>query len=139
MWEGPGAGVRGVGEVTTGPGQGPWMRLLLQVTMVDRVAAERACKDPNPNIDGRKANVNLAYLGAKPRSLHSGRRPFPFPGSAWLLYSAVVSVSWNTPTPTRPRSVSRLSCACRAVTGQPFPRLGAGPLHLAACASGTWQ
>lgn len=36
--------------------------------MVDRAAAERACKDPNPIIDGRKANVNLAYLGAKPRS-----------------------------------------------------------------------
>uniref|UniRef100_A0ACB8FCR8 RNA-binding protein 24-A n=1 Tax=Sphaerodactylus townsendi TaxID=933632 RepID=A0ACB8FCR8_9SAUR len=37
------------------------------VTMADRAAAERACKDPNPIIDGRKANVNLAYLGAKPR------------------------------------------------------------------------
>jgi len=37
------------------------------VTMKDRGAAERACKDPNPIIDGRKANVNLAYLGAKPR------------------------------------------------------------------------
>ncbi|MFH4974576.1 hypothetical protein AB6A40_001285 [Gnathostoma spinigerum] len=37
------------------------------VTMRDRAAAERACKDPNPIIDGRKANVNLAYLGAKPR------------------------------------------------------------------------
>ncbi|ESO82918.1 hypothetical protein LOTGIDRAFT_57535, partial [Lottia gigantea] len=37
------------------------------VTMSDRPAAERACKDPNPIIDGRKANVNLAYLGAKPR------------------------------------------------------------------------
>lgn len=37
------------------------------VTMSDRSAAERACKDPNPIIDGRKANVNLAYLGAKPR------------------------------------------------------------------------
>ena len=35
--------------------------------MVDKQAAERACKDPNPIIDGRKANVNLAYLGAKPR------------------------------------------------------------------------
>jgi len=35
--------------------------------MVDRSAAERICKDPNPIIDGRKANVNLAYLGAKPR------------------------------------------------------------------------
>ncbi|XP_034028708.1 RNA-binding protein 38 [Thalassophryne amazonica] len=38
------------------------------VTMMDRGAAERACKDPNPIIDGRKANVNLAYLGAKPRT-----------------------------------------------------------------------
>lgn len=39
-----------------------------QVTMADREAAERAVKDANPIIDGRKANVNLAYLGAKPRS-----------------------------------------------------------------------
>lgn len=36
--------------------------------MSDRTAADRACKDPNPIIDGRKANVNLAYLGAKPRA-----------------------------------------------------------------------
>ena len=42
---------------------------VLQVTMSDRSAAERACKDPNPIIDGRKTNVNLAYLGAKPRIL----------------------------------------------------------------------
>lgn len=47
--------------------------------MADRAAAERACKDPNPNIDGRKANVNLAYLGAKPRSLQTGESLcFPF-------------------------------------------------------------
>lgn len=39
----------------------------MQVIMGDRPAAERACKDPNPIIDGRKANVNLAILGAKPR------------------------------------------------------------------------
>lgn len=39
----------------------------IQVIMGDRPAAERACKDPNPIIDGRKANVNLAVLGAKPR------------------------------------------------------------------------
>ncbi|KAL7633660.1 UNVERIFIED_CONTAM: hypothetical protein RMT77_016193 [Armadillidium vulgare] len=37
------------------------------VTMADRSGADRAIKDPNPVIDGRKANVNLAYLGAKPR------------------------------------------------------------------------
>lgn len=45
----------------------------LQVTMLDKSAAERACKDPNPIIDGRKANVNLAYLGAKPRSPLTGK------------------------------------------------------------------
>ncbi len=39
------------------------------VTMVDKAGAERACEDPNPIIDGRKANVNLAYLGAKPRGI----------------------------------------------------------------------
>lgn len=43
-----------------------------QVTMADRSAADRACKDPNPIIDGRKANVNLAYLGAKPRVMQPG-------------------------------------------------------------------
>lgn len=43
--------------------------------MTDRGAAERACKDPNPIIDGRKANVNLAYLGAKPRSIQTGEAP----------------------------------------------------------------
>ncbi|KAJ8397312.1 hypothetical protein AAFF_G00441460 [Aldrovandia affinis] len=42
------------------------------VTMGDRGAADRACKDPNPIIDGRKANVNLAYLGAKPRVMQTG-------------------------------------------------------------------
>lgn len=48
------------------------------VTMADRAAAERACKDPNPVIDGRKANVNLAYLGAKPRGIQTGESSFPF-------------------------------------------------------------
>lgn len=36
--------------------------------MCDQESAERAVKEPNPVIDGRKANVNLAYLGAKPRT-----------------------------------------------------------------------
>lgn len=51
--------------------------LCCQVTMADRSAADRACKDPNPIIDGRKANVNLAYLGAKPRVMQ--------PGKDWLM------------------------------------------------------
>ena len=47
-----------------------------QVTMADREAAERAVKDANPIIDGRKANVNLAYLGAKPRSNNTSNGEF---------------------------------------------------------------
>ncbi|XP_061809969.1 RNA-binding protein 24b isoform X1 [Nerophis lumbriciformis] len=46
--------------------------VIKQVTMADRSSADRACKDPNPIIDGRKANVNLAYLGAKPRVIQPG-------------------------------------------------------------------
>lgn len=37
--------------------------------MVDSESAKKAIQDPNPVIDGRKANVNLAYLGAKPRGV----------------------------------------------------------------------
>lgn len=45
--------------------------------MADRASAERACKEPNPIIDGRKANVNLAILGAKPRgNVPAGKRFF---------------------------------------------------------------
>ncbi|GAB6022820.1 hypothetical protein CHUAL_006918 [Chamberlinius hualienensis] len=47
------------------------------VTMTDRLAAERACKDANPIIDGRKANVNLAYIGAKPRGNAQHGIPLP--------------------------------------------------------------
>ena len=35
--------------------------------------AINAIKDPNPCIDGRKANVNLAVLGAKPRNIAGGK------------------------------------------------------------------
>lgn len=52
--------------------------------MGDRLSAERACKDPNPIIDGRKANVNLAILGAKPRgNLTQGEFDF-FAFFCWL-------------------------------------------------------
>ena len=40
---------------------------VFQVIMATKEGAEKACKEPNPIIDGRKANVNLAILGAKPR------------------------------------------------------------------------
>ncbi|XP_029469627.1 RNA-binding protein 38 isoform X2 [Rhinatrema bivittatum] len=81
------------------------------VTMVDRAAAERACKDPNPIIDGRKANVNLAYLGAKPRNIQSGftigvqplhpafiQRPFGL-APQYIYPQAIVQPSVVIPTP----------------------------------------
>jgi hypothetical protein len=45
--------------------------------MADRDSAERAVKEANPIIDGRKANVNLAYLGAKPRNNIQNGFTFP--------------------------------------------------------------
>lgn len=79
--------------------------------MADRAAAERACKDPNPNIDGRKANVNLAYLGAKPRSLQTGESAC-FPSLCfWLLYSASVSVGWRRP----PRPAPGVAVGCHVL------------------------
>ena len=42
--------------------------------MSNKEAAERACQEPNPIIDGRKANVNLAILGAKPRGNLTGNQ-----------------------------------------------------------------
>lgn len=62
-----------------------------QVTMADREAAERAVKDANPIIDGRKANVNLAYLGAKPRSNNTSNGKF-FLLFSWYLLLYIIFV-----------------------------------------------
>ncbi|XP_028308880.1 RNA-binding protein 38 isoform X2 [Gouania willdenowi] len=84
------------------------------VTMVDRGAAERACKDANPIIDGRKANVNLAYLGAKPRSSQTASPSSTFtprhsssPACCCSLISAPPQqhsppLIWTTALPTAP-------------------------------------
>ncbi|GLG95400.1 LOW QUALITY PROTEIN: RNA-binding protein squid, partial [Gryllus bimaculatus] len=64
------------------------------VIMGDRPAAERACKDPNPIIDGRKANVNLAILGAKPRG--NVQPGFPFPGIR-AGYPAILPNQYGVP------------------------------------------
>lgn len=55
--------------------------------MATKEAADRALKEPNPIIDGRKANVNLAILGAKPRGNLTGNyyRHSLCLGS-WLLF-----------------------------------------------------
>lgn len=57
--------------------------------MGDKLSAERACKDPNPIIDGRKANVNLAILGAKPRGNLAQ-------GQLFIYFQCVCSISFHT-------------------------------------------
>ncbi|CAF0750610.1 unnamed protein product [Adineta ricciae] len=47
------------------------------VTMGTQEAANLATREANPVIDGRKANVNLAYLGAKPRVIPTPTGLFP--------------------------------------------------------------
>lgn len=42
--------------------------------MLESEGAKKAIQDPNPVIDGRKANVNLAYIGAKPRGVSTGMK-----------------------------------------------------------------
>ncbi|XP_043496350.1 RNA-binding protein 24-B-like [Polistes fuscatus] len=65
------------------------------VIMGDRAAAERACKDPNPIIDGRKANVNLAILGAKPRG--NLQTTFPFGAGIRAGYPTVLPGQYGVP------------------------------------------
>ncbi|GMI66728.1 hypothetical protein HRI_000341900 [Hibiscus trionum] len=58
------------------------------VTFKDPEAAMRACQNPSPIIDGRRANCNLAALGAQktrpPISQHGAGRFRPAPGSGLM-------------------------------------------------------
>lgn len=106
------------------------------VTMSDRAAAERACKDPNPIIDGRKANVNLAYLGAKPR-VQTGESALPFalkagfPGfvpSQYGLPQYIYPGGYIAASPSvmSMNSHSSLSPSAAATAGQVFDYAAAG-------------
>lgn len=104
--------------------------------MADRAAADRACKDPNPIIDGRKANVNLAYLGAKPRSLQTGERlsflfkkTFQENFSRKLLVSifslTICLMEYTAPAPPLPQSGGQQSCALQSQPRAATPSLEA--------------
>lgn len=47
-----------------------------QVTFRDPESARRACADPNPVIDGRRANCNIASLGRPRPSPPRGKLTF---------------------------------------------------------------
>ena len=53
--------------------------------MQDADAANKAVANPTPIIDGRKANVNLAYLGAKPRPKRKFNFVFHFSSHIFLV------------------------------------------------------
>jgi len=55
------------------------------VTMATREAAERVCKESNPIIDGRRANVNLAILGARNKGNLAAAATLPFASLPALL------------------------------------------------------
>jgi len=84
--------------------------LIVQVTMSDRSAAERACKDPNPVIDGRKTNVNLAYLGAKPRVLPG--RTLPGYNATALRVNRIYTVSTKKQPPLSMLKNFKISKLC---------------------------
>lgn len=102
------------------------------VIMGDRASAERACKDPNPIIDGRKANVNLAILGAKPR----GNVPtgFPFP-SVRAGYPTLLPSQYGMP----PGYVYQSPYLAATAPGSLVPLQATQLTHAAAVAAATSQ
>nr|XP_023017164.1 RNA-binding protein 24-B-like [Leptinotarsa decemlineata] len=103
------------------------------VIMGDRASAERACKDPNPIIDGRKANVNLAILGAKPRgNIPTG---FPFPSVRAGAYPTLLPSQYGMP----PGYVYQSPYLAATAPGSLVPLQATQLTHAAAVAAATSQ
>ncbi|XP_028406095.1 RNA-binding protein 38-like [Dendronephthya gigantea] len=60
------------------------------VTMRDEHGAQRACENKKPLIDGRRANVQLAYLGAKKKTKE---------GPGKLFSNGTIGKSYGVPPP----------------------------------------
>ncbi|KAK8398772.1 hypothetical protein O3P69_004102 [Scylla paramamosain] len=104
--------------------------------MADKTGAERAIKEPNPVIDGRKANVNLAYLGAKPRGTAAGedalygipltgmRYPTVLPGQYGLHHNYIYHPSYLPTTagllPMTPSALNPTAAALTAAGQQAY-------------------
>uniref|UniRef100_A0ABD2VT84 RRM domain-containing protein n=1 Tax=Trichogramma kaykai TaxID=54128 RepID=A0ABD2VT84_9HYME len=103
------------------------------VIMGDRPAAERACKDANPIIDGRKANVNLAILGAKPRG--NLQAAFPFSAGIRAGYPAVLPGQYGVPPGYMYQSPYLATAAPGALVQLPGQQLNHAAAIAAAAAS----
>eukprot|EP00090_Calanus_glacialis_P030406 TRINITY_DN4904_c0_g1_i1.p1 TRINITY_DN4904_c0_g1~~TRINITY_DN4904_c0_g1_i1.p1 ORF type:complete len:295 (+),score=69.23 TRINITY_DN4904_c0_g1_i1:350-1234(+) len=92
------------------------------VIMSTKEAAERACKEPNPIIDGRKANVNLAILGAKPRGNLTAQLPLTAlrPG-----FPALLGGQYGQPVQQQPNQqyLQQLYAAAASPYGQLSPNI----------------
>ncbi|KAL1821780.1 hypothetical protein ACET3Z_016649 [Daucus carota] len=71
------------------------------VTFRDAESARRSCAEPNPVINGRKANCNIASLGRPRPSLPRGRTQ-DGPSSSSSSYSGVPGVALAPPVPPPP-------------------------------------
>lgn len=114
------------------------------VIMGNRASAERACKDPNPIIDGRKANVNLAILGAKPRGNITSGFPFAAASAAGIgagAYPAVLQNQFGVPqsyvygSPYLGAATTASAAGLVPISGIPATQLS----HAAAIAAATNQ
>jgi hypothetical protein len=90
--------------------------------MARREGAEEAVKEPNPMIDGRRANVNLAYLGAKNRTATLPRM-FKNLNNNLIFHFVLVSYSllarmptYQSTTPTYPYVILILLCKCNQIS-----------------------
>ncbi|PON47380.1 Splicing factor-like protein [Parasponia andersonii] len=79
------------------------------VTFRDPESARRACANPNPVIDGRRANCNIASLGrprpSPPRGRNQGGSPFQGAGSPQGAVPAYSGVPGPLPSPPPPPPV----------------------------------
>jgi len=98
------------------------------VIMSSQESAERACKEPNPIIDGRKANVNLAILGAKPRGNVTASslpiaalRPAGFPAILPSQYGDLFAAGQIGLTPGYAQAVAAAAAAAAAAAGGAVP------------------
>ncbi|CAA6666667.1 unnamed protein product [Spirodela intermedia] len=100
------------------------------VTFKDAESAQRACQDPSPVIDGRRANCNLASLGA---STHSrSRPPTPSPSTTYHAPSTPTAATfYHQPTHyPLPFSVCGYYGVCGGGHNQFSPYYGAGAAEL---------
>ncbi|XP_039025142.1 RNA-binding protein 24-B-like isoform X2 [Hibiscus syriacus] len=100
------------------------------VTFKDPEAAMRACQNPSPVIDGRRANCNLAALGAQktrpPISQHGAGRIRPAPGPG-LMAPPGYQVSSSTHIQHQPTGQYSIPYSAYGYTG--YSQEGIYPLN----------